>query len=115
MSDIYRDDWKHDGEEKMLEDFNITADSLAPYKVLLAAYTYENYSGEAFVLLRRKEDGKFFEVNGSHCSCYGLEDQWSPEEIEPEALRMRRPDACAGYKNECVGLISFYEKEGRDA
>lgn len=33
----------------------------------------------------RKED-KLYEVHGSHCSCYGLEGQWSPEETSFEAL-----------------------------
>jgi hypothetical protein len=47
-------------------------------KILFASYTYENYSGSAFVLFAK--DGKLYEVNGSHCSCYGLEGQWVPEE-----------------------------------
>lgn len=55
--------------------------------ILIAVYTYECYSGKAFVLFER--DGKLFEVNGSHCSCYGLEDAWSPEETTWEALLMR--------------------------
>jgi hypothetical protein len=54
---------------------------------LFAAYTYEDYSGSAFVLFRK--DGKLFEVNGSHCSCYGLEGQWEPEETSKEALLKR--------------------------
>lgn len=30
-----------------------------------------------------------FEVNGSHCSCYGYEGQWEPEETSWEALAVR--------------------------
>lgn len=52
------------------------------YKILYADYTYENYSGDAFVLGFDKELNQFFEVNGSHCSCYGLEGQWEPEYFE---------------------------------
>ena len=55
--------------------------------VLIAVYTYECYSGKAFVLY--EQDGKLFEVNGGHCSCYGLEDQFDPEETTWEALLMR--------------------------
>ena len=62
-----------------------------PYKgelddieILLASYTYECYEGDAFVLFRK--DGKLYEVNGGHCSCYGLEGQWDPEETTKEAL-----------------------------
>lgn len=52
------------------------------YKILYADYTYENYSGDAYVLGFDKEQNKFFEVHGSHCSCYGLEGQWEPEYFE---------------------------------
>ena len=56
-------------------------------KILLAEYDNEGYDGQAFVLLER--DGKFYEGNGGHCSCFGLEDQWDPEETSVEALRHR--------------------------
>ena len=36
-----------------------------------------------------RKDGKLYEVNGSHCSCYALEGQWEPEETTVEALRHR--------------------------
>ncbi len=55
--------------------------------VLLAIYTYQDYDGSAFVLFER--GGKLYEVNGGHCSCYGLEGQWEPEETSVEALRHR--------------------------
>lgn len=56
-------------------------------EILLASYGTPAYEGYAFVLFKR--DGKLFEVNGSHCSCYGLEGQWEPEETTVEALRHR--------------------------
>lgn len=47
-----------------------------PTEVIFAGYTYEDYSGDAFVVYR---DGrKFYTVEGGHCSCYGLEGQWDP-------------------------------------
>ncbi|ASA22615.1 hypothetical protein [Paenibacillus donghaensis] len=55
--------------------------------VLFASYGNDNYSGAAWVLFLK--DGKLYEVNGSHCSCYGLEDQWSPEEVMLEELEHR--------------------------
>lgn len=58
-----------------------------PINILFASYGTDNYTGDAFVLFER--DGKLFEVNGSHCSCYGLEGQWTPEETTIEALRYR--------------------------
>ena len=58
-----------------------------PINILFASYGLDNYSGDAFVLFER--DGQLFEVNGSHCSCYGLEGQWSPEDTTLEALEFR--------------------------
>jgi hypothetical protein len=46
-------------------------------QIVYAYYSYEDYSGTAFVLFER--DGVLYEVNRSHCSCMGLEEQWSPE------------------------------------
>lgn len=56
-------------------------------KILFAWYGNESYDGSAFVLLER--DGKLYEVNGGHCSCFGLEDQWDPEETSVAELRHR--------------------------
>ncbi len=76
--------------DNMRAEFGVKDGDLFPTddEVIVAAYEYEDYSGDAIVLFRR--DGKFYEVNGGHCSCYGLEDQWSPEETSIEAIRMRR-------------------------
>ena len=66
-------------------------------QIIVAAYEHEGYEGSAFVLFER--EGKLFEAHGSHCSCYGLEDQWSPEETTPEALRMRLETGDYGVVN----------------
>lgn len=50
--------------------------------LLYADYTYEDYSGDAYVLGYNKDNKQFFEVHGSHCSCYGLEGQWDEEYYE---------------------------------
>jgi hypothetical protein len=42
----------------------------------------------SFFLLRDK-DGNLFEVHGSHCSCFGFEDQFNLEETTVEALKFR--------------------------
>lgn len=66
--------WKEDGGYSEKEF------TLPKHLVLLYAdYTYEDYSGDAYVLGYNKENKKFFEVHGSHCSCYGLEGQWDEE------------------------------------
>lgn len=87
MESIYLNDWKDAGREGMREDFAISDEELRGIEVLLASYTYEDYEGSAFVLFRK--NGKLFEVNGGHCSCYGLEGQWEPEETSVESLKHR--------------------------
>lgn len=63
---------------------------------LFAYYSTEGYEGEAFVFF--EENGKLYEVNGSHCSCYGLENQFAPEEVTLEELHFRaKKGACHQY------------------
>lgn len=84
---LYLNDWSESGEVGMLSDFGIDESALVGAEVIVASYTYEDYSGRAYVLFER--DGKLFEVHGSHCSCYGLEDQWEPEQASRDALLHR--------------------------
>lgn len=55
-----------------------------PEQVLYAEYKQEGYEGSAWVVYRNGD--KFYSVEGSHCSCYGLEDQWKPEEYDRETF-----------------------------
>ncbi len=55
--------------------------------ILFASYEYEDYSGNAWVLFEQEQ--KLYEVNGSHCSCYGLEGQWEPEDVSLKELEHR--------------------------
>lgn len=64
-----------------------SSERLTDAHVIIAAYDCPDYEGAAFVLFQR--DGKLYEVHGSHCSCYGLEGQWEPEETSVEAIRLR--------------------------
>jgi len=56
--------------------------------IIYAVYDNENYSGEATVIF--VENGKFYHVHASHCSCYGLEGNgeslWIPEEMPIKVL-----------------------------
>lgn len=53
-------------------------------EILYAEYTYEDYSGDAYVLGYDTEKEKWFEVHGGHCSCYGLEGQWEEDYYDSE-------------------------------
>lgn len=59
-------------------------------QILYANYDNADYDGYAEVVYYRKSTKKYYEVYGSHCSCYGLEDQWDrDEEIVAEELLKR--------------------------
>lgn len=84
---MFLHDWSEDGLEGLKRDFRIDDAALKGAKILFASYTYEDYSGSAYVLFKR--DGKLFEVEGGHCSCFGLETQWEPSETSKAALLFR--------------------------
>lgn len=79
-----------DDADDTLRQFEIELAVLDGLEILHAHYDCENYEGNAFVLYRK--DGKLYEVNASHCSCYGLEQQWDPEETTVEAVSLRSFD-----------------------
>jgi hypothetical protein len=77
---IYLNDWSD--KEDVAGDFK--NDDIKNLNILFADRQYQDYDGEALVLFEK--DGKLFEVYGCHCSCYGLEGQFEPEEVCLEAL-----------------------------
>lgn len=81
-----------------------------PINILFASYGIECYSGSAFVLFER--DGKLFEVNGSHCSCYGLEGQFEPEETTLDVIEFRLTKGTLGtddyYGNEFAKELKIF-------
>lgn len=140
MKPIYLNDWKDGGFEAMVADFEglwdakeLTPEILSSERwhgveVLIASYGTENYGGDAFVLFRR--DGKLFEVNGNHCSCYGLgsqsysgdrDTQWEPEETAIPAIRLRMTAGNLGsdgyhgnkYADELRAVLDALEAEGQ--
>jgi hypothetical protein len=94
MTGIYLNDWQD--KAAMAADFDVEQSEIEHVDVLLASYGYENYSGDAFVLFRDTRDGKLYELYGSHCSCYGLEGQWAPEECDLAALKHRLTEGSLG-------------------
>ena len=111
---VYLNDWADSGRDGMLEDFGIGPDALDGAEVLVASYTYEDYSGDAYVLFKR--DGKLWEVHGSHCSCYGLSEsnyygdeaaqtQWQPEETSAEAILHRIEKGTWGEEGKVADIV----------
>lgn len=73
--------------------------------ILFASYNSANYEGKAWVLLEK--EGKLFEVNGEHCSCYGLEGQWEPKQVSLEELKHRLEKGNLGNE----GRLNYFAKE----
>lgn len=51
-----------------------------PEEVLLADYENDGYEGSAHVVYRN--GNTYYVIEGSHCSCYGLEGQFQPESYD---------------------------------
>lgn len=75
------------GKEYRMEEPPYGNEDYKNINILFASYGSDNHSGDAFVLF--EENGVLYEVNGSHCSCCGLEGQWETEEVSLKELENR--------------------------
>jgi len=73
-----------DDREAMIRDFVIVDEAdvtvIRKARAVVGEYVREDYEGSAHVLVLT-ENGKLLENYGSHCSCFGLEDQWKPNKV----------------------------------
>jgi hypothetical protein len=79
---------------------------------LFATYDCEAYEGSASVLFIEK--GKIWAVFGSHCSCYGLEGQWDPEDMPLSAIQhiLEKGDyQFSGRHAELGKVLEFFEEK----
>jgi hypothetical protein len=92
----------------VFEGFAVPEKDRNGIEFIYAAYDQGDYEGDAHVIFTK--DRALYEVNGSHCSCNGLEDCWKPEETSLVAL-MFRPNvseqAKDNLKRKYRGLIAF--------
>lgn len=95
---------KYFGEFEKLEDvrneFHVSLTDLFPTErqMVFAWYGVGGYDGSALVVFKIK--GQYYQVEGSHCSCYGLENQWEPDPVSKEQLKKYRPDFTSGYNSD---------------
>ncbi len=76
--------------EKYLED----------YSVIIAYESVGSWGcdSSSYFLLQHKETGKYQEFSGGHCSCYGFEGQFDPQEATLEYLKSDEFNFyCGGY------------------
>jgi len=89
------------------ENLTPNADFPTDRQILFASYGGRSYEGDAWVIFTK--DRKLYEVNGSHCSCFGLEGQWKPEETSWEAIAMRNLksfECLADHDDEAIDFIA---------
>ena len=85
--DEMRDDWfdrPYNYDKGEYAPYEYPAEFPTEEEVLFASYGGGSYKGDATLIWKR--DGKFYECEGSHCSCYGLEGQFEAEETTLDAL-----------------------------
>jgi hypothetical protein len=94
--------------------FEVEASTFEGCRLLLACYDCPDYEGQAFILY--EQGGLLYEVNANHCSCFGLEGQWEPEETSVVALRYRLDQGYEGrsydkniYADELRAVLAWFE------
>lgn len=66
------------------------AGKLEPLSILLAYESVGSWGCDSSsFFLFKDSSGRLYELHGSHCSCYGFENQFTLEETTIEALRLR--------------------------
>ncbi len=99
------------GREWLEKNFQVSLPS--SINILVAWYSQESYEGTAFVLFSK--NGKLWEINAHHCSCYGLEGQWLAELALPAELRTRefgdakKPDGSNSLKDHVIDALDKWE------
>ncbi len=84
--------------EHITAAFSISESELEPYTVIMASQDEQDYEGSFYILLKHKESGEFFEVSGSHCSCYYYEDQFETKLAPIQYLLSEKHYYCPGDK-----------------
>lgn len=87
-----------DDAEDVFCQFDVPQGQQEGVEVIYANYENEMYDGSATVFFFDRNTEKYYEAYGSHCSCYGLEGQWEPEEICFPELEKRFKGSFFGLK-----------------
>jgi hypothetical protein len=98
-------------KEEIAKDFYMSIDILEECDIICGYYNMDGYEGDHFVLF--EEDGVLYWNFGSHCSCYGLEGQWDPEQVSIQELEKRvASDYHYGAFEKCLTEVKAYISQG---
>ena len=95
--------------ESVFSNFELDKEKRDGINILFASYGQDHYSGDAYVLFEK--NGKLFDVSGSHCSCYRLENQFDPSETTIEALTLALTEGKMGKDDWCGNEFAKELKE----
>ena len=75
-------------KEHLISAYEINKEALENKRIILAYESVGSWGcdSSAYTLFKDDITGKLYENHASHCSCYGFENQWEPEEVTPEYL-----------------------------
>lgn len=79
---------------KWINDENSTPIKSGLYPIY-GTYNSYDYQEDCAFLLIEPSTGKFYEISGSQCSCYGFEEQFVPEECPLEYIQKGKKWDCA--------------------
>ena len=86
-----------------VSSWNATPEEVSQFNPVAAYESVGSWGCDSsgWFLLQDRKTGQLFEVHGSHCSCYGFEDQFRPEPTTLEYLKSANFGlSCGGYDND---------------
>ena len=102
MKSLYLEDLSGCSEDEVkkhiVSSYEASEDEANKYDILIAYESVGSWGcdSSSWFLLKEKATGKLFETHGSHCSCYGFEGQFEPEETTVEYLQSDKFYFCCG-------------------
>lgn len=90
----------------IVTEYECRPEDVKKFDILIAYESVGAYGcdSSSWFLLREKDTKALYEVNGSHCSCYGFEGQWEPSlttlaYLKSDHFRL----SCGGYDEDEKG------------
>ena len=102
MESLYLEDLSGCSEDEVKKHIVLSYEAdekeVEKYEILIAYESVGSWGcdSSSWFLLKEKATGKLFETHGSHCSCYGFEGQFEPEETTVEYLQSDKFYFCCG-------------------
>lgn len=85
----------------IIETHEINPESISGIRLIAAYESVGAYGCDSSNWFLFERDGKLFENHGSHCSCFGFEGQWGPEETTLDYLKSDKFSlSCGGYDSD---------------